>query len=502
MNTSDNKSVQDDDLKNQVIKSLVWLGGMKYVGQIYSWAITILVIRILNPGDYGLMSMASVCINFLVMISELGLGAAIVQKKEIDKDTLSQVLGFILLSHGVLFCCLFFGSPLIADFFSEPRLTLILQVLSINFISLALYVIPRSVLMREMEFKKRSVVDLIGTVVSVTITLGMAIYGYGVWSLVWASLVNNGIQMIGYNLLAPVFLLPKFRLRGIQEIISFGAYTLGSRILWYFYSRADIFIGGRILGNQLLGVYSVALELSQIPMDKFMPIVNQVAFPAYARIQSDLELVRSHFLKSARIASLLLFPAFWGLFVIAPELMDWLLGDKWTGVVLPLQIMCVIMPFIALGTLISPMLYGIGRVDIAFLYVAVASVLMPLSFLIGSHYYGVEGLCIAWVCGYSLVFFVTLKLSLRLIDLSILKFLSDISVAPIASIGMNILLFVVKYLLRPYLSLPLTACLSVFIGIGIYCFLVFLLKKAVFRELWSLIPGTDRFEAFVKRRVA
>ncbi len=489
----------DDDLKNLVIGSLVWLGGMKYAGQIYSWAITILVIRILNPGDYGLMSMASVCINFLVMISELGLGAAIIQKKEIDKDKLSQVFGFILLSHAVLFCGLFLGSPLIAEFFSEPRLTLILQVLSLNFISLALYVIPRSIMMREMEFKKRSLIDLIGTIVSVTVTLVMALSGYGVWSLVWASLVNNGIQMIGYNLFAPVLLMPKFGIGGIREFVSFGAYTMGSRILWYFYSRSDIFIGGRIMGNQLLGIYSVALELSQIPLDKFMPIVNQVAFPAYSRIQSDLKLVASHFLKTTRIAGLILFPAFWGLAVIAPEILGWLLGNKWTEVILPLQIMCLIMPFFALGTLISPMLYGIGRVDIAFGYVAIASLIMPLSFLIGCKYAGIVGLCLGWVAGYTIVFFITLKLSLPLIDLSILNFLSQISVAFSASCGMAAVLFGMKYLLHSSLPLPVISCILIVSGMMSYSALVFRIKKEAFHEAWSLIPGNTKIETFIKK---
>ncbi len=491
-------SHNDDDLKNLVIKSLVWTGGMKYVGQIYSWAITILVIRILNPGDYGLMSMSSVCINFLVMVSELGLGAAIIQKKEIDKDRLSQIFGFILLSHGVLFCGLFFGSPLIAAFFSEPRLTLILQVVSVNFISLALYVIPRSVLMREMDFKKRSLIDLSSTVISVTVTLGMALYGYGVWSLVWASIVNNAVQMIGYNLAAPVFLLPKFRVGGIREFVSFGAYTMGSRILWYFYSRSDIFIGGRIMGNQLLGIYSVALELSQIPLDKFMPIVNQVAFPAYSRIQSDLKLVASHFLKATRIAGLILFPAFWGLAAIAPEILGWLLGNKWAEVILPLQMMCLIMPFFALGTLISPMLYGIGRVDIAFGYVAIASLIMPLSFLIGCKYAGVIGLCLGWVAGYTIVFFITLRLSLPLLDLSVFSFLSQISVALSASCGMAALLFGIKYLLRPFLPLPLLSCILIGSGIISYSALVFRIKKEAFHEAWSLIPGNTKIETFIR----
>lgn len=478
--------------------SLAWLGGMKYLGQIVSWAITILVIRILNPEDYGLMAMASVCTNFLVMISELGLGAAIVQKRELSQEQLSQVFGFIIISHILLFIALFLGAHLIAGYFSEPRLVPILQVLSFNFLILSLYVIPRSVLMRKMDFKRKSIADLVATVFAAFVSLGLALSGFGVWALAWSSVAIHLAYLVGYNVIAPGLFLPKFRFRGIQDFISFGAYTLASRMLWYFYSKSDILIGGRILENQLLGIYSVALELAQIPLDKFMPIINEVAFPAYSSIQSDLKLVASHFLKAARIGSLLVFPAFWGLLVVAPEILGWLLGEKWSDIIVPVQIICVIMPFRALGTLVSPMLFGIGRVDVNLYYVAIASVIMPICFFIGAHY-GVSGICLGWVVGYMLVFFVTLKLSLGLLSLSILKFLSNISVAFFASSAMVLLLFGIKYTTRLLLPLPVVTCILILMGMGSYCFFVFVMKKEAFYEMWGLIPGHEKVNAFLNR---
>lgn len=266
-----------------------------------------------------------------------------------------------------------------------------------------------------------------------------------------------------------------------------------------FYSKSDVFIGGRILGNQVLGVYSVALELSQIPLDKFMPIINQVAFPAYSSIQSDLKLVGSYFLKATRIGSLIVFPVFWGFLIIAPEILGWLLGDKWSDVILPTQIICVIMPFRALGTLVSPMLFGIGRVDVNLLYVAIASVLMPLLFLAGTWWYGITGLCLAWVFGYMLVFFITLKLSLRLLDLSVLNYLSNIFVALLATSAMVLVIFGSKYLLSFFLPLPLITCILIIIGVSSYCFFVFLLKSALFYEVLSLIPENKKIKGAVKK---
>lgn len=483
---------QDIDLKYKVIKSIAWLGGLKYVGQVFSWGITIIVIRILDPSDYGLMAMASVCVNFMVMMSELGLGAAIIQRKEISQDQLSKVFGFIILSHFFLFLALLLGAHVIAVYFSEPKLVPILQVLSVNFLLLSLYVIPQSLLIRRMDFQKKSIIDLSATVLSSSITLTLAIYGYGVWSLIVGSISGHIIFLLGYNLMVKNFLLPKFKLKGVRDFFSFGSYIVGSRILWYFYYRSDILIGGRILGNHLLGIYSVALEISSIPLEKTFPIINQIAFPAYSSIQSDMKLVCSHFLKAARISSLVFFPAFWGLLIIAPELFGWLLGKKWVDVILPMQLLCLILPFRAMGNLFSPMLLGIGRPEINFYYVAFAAIIMPVSFLIGVKY-GVVGICLAWVLGYTIVFFFTLIISLRIINLTLSDYFSNIIIAPLASFIMMFMVFCAKYLKHYSISQPLLACFMIFIGIITYTLLIYLFKRDTFNEVLSLIPGNSRY---------
>ena len=123
---------------------------------------------------------------------------------------------------------------------------------------------------------------------------------------------------------------------------------------------------------------------------------------------------------------------------------------------------------------------------------------MPLSFLIGCKYAGVIGLCLGWVVGYTIVFFITLKLSLPLIDLSILNFLSQIAVAFSASCGMTAVLFGIKYLLHSFLPMSLTSCILIIIGIMSYPALVFRIKKEAFHEVWSLIPGNAKIETFMK----
>ena len=475
-----------DPLKQQVMKSLAWLGGLKYSGQIITWCITVYVIRLLNPSDYGLMAMAQVCIGFLTMVSELGFGAAIVQRKKIDEHELKNIFGFVLLTNTGLAIVLLAVSPLLAEYFSEPRLVPIFKVLSVNFILLSLYLIPQAMLLRNMNFRSKSIVDLIASLFSATTVLILALYGYGVWALVWGTITIHLVSVFGYNIFSHTFILPSFSFKGMKKFFYFGGFITGSRILWYFYSQADIFIGGRFLSSNFLGIYSVALLLSSIPLEKFLPIINQVAFPAYSHIQSDLRLVSSHFLKSIRIASLFIFPICWGMLSVAPEAIYVVLGNKWHGVILPLQLLCIIMPFRALNALLAPMLFGIGRPDVNFVNVAIASVLMPLAFLIGVKW-GVNGICLSWVFGFAAVFLIMSKRSLNILGLSLVDFFSNIRIPFMAALVMLIVVFAFKYQVANSLAPLSTIFLLILVGSVSYIFSVFIINRNAWSEVWLLL---------------
>ena len=483
-----------DPLKQQVMKSLAWLGGLKYSGQIITWCITIYVIRLLNPSDYGLMAMAQVCIGFLTMVSELGLGAAIVQREKIDEHELKNILGFVLLTNSGLTILLFAVSPLLARYFSEPRVVPILKILSVNFVLLSLYLIPQAMLLRNMNFRSKSIVDLIVALFSASTVLILAIHGYGVWALVCGAITTHLFSVFGYSIFSHTFIMPSFSFKGMKNFFYFGGFFTGARILWYFYSKSDIFIGGRFLCSKVLGTYSVALELSSVPLEKFLPIINQVAFPAYSHIQSDLRLVSSHFLKSVRIVSLFVFPIFWGMLIVAPEIISLLLGSKWHGVILPLQILCIIMPFRALSTLFGPMMHGIGRPDVSFVNVAIASVLMPLAFLIGVKW-GVSGICLSWVFGYALVFLIMSKRSLKILGMSLVDFFSNIRTPFIAALVMLIVVFAFKYHIAKSLAPLSTTLLLILVGSVLYTFSVFILNPETWSELRLLFPKTKKAKA-------
>ena len=472
-------------LRRQVLSSMAWVAGLKYIGQVFTWAVTILVIRILSPADYGLMAKAAVFIGFMTMISEIGLEAAVIQKKRITDDQLIHVFGLVICSNIILFILLIFISPVIAAFYSDDRLVLILRALSSIFLFIPLYILPRALLMRDMNFKLKSIVDFVGALFAAGVTLVLALLDFGVWALVWGNIALHAVFAIGYNLMRKSFFFPRFALRGYKQFLTFGGFLTGGRILWYFYSRSDIFIGSKFLSNKLLGIYSVAIQISTIPIEKLMPVISQVAFPAYSHIQSNLILFRSHFQKSVRLLSFIVFPLYGGLFIVATQLVNVVLGSKWSEIILPITILSLVMPFRAISTLFSPALIGLGRPDVMFFNVTIATAILPAGFFIGIRW-GILGICWVWVVGYIIVFMIMSKRSLSVLGISFGDFFGLFGMPLICTAGMVLGVALFKYCFGGFLTPVLQLIGYSMLGVLLYVVLMLLFKRDYFLEAWQI----------------
>ena len=430
----------------KVVSGFRWLAIGKIAGQVVTWAVTIYVIRILTPEDYGLMAMAMVVIGFLALFDELGMGAAIVQQETLDDNMVAQVFGLVIVINFSAFALLIAISPLIADFFGEPRLIEITWALALQFPLLAIQIIPDAIIRRRMQFQKKSIVNFVAMVASSFATLGLAIAGYGVWALVLGSVTTAAIRTIGYIIAARYFCVPVFSFSGLGRAVKFGTQVTGERVLWFIYSQADIFLVGRILGKELLGYYSVAIHLASLPMTKLGAIVNEVSFVGFSRIQSDPEEVSQQFLKATKVITVFAFPVFFGISSVAPEIVSSILGDTWTMSAEPLLILSLVIPLRMLDLVVPTALIGTGRADVSVTNAAIAAVILPLSFLIGLNW-GIVGVCYAWLIGYTIYFVIALLRSLPLLAVGLKEYFA--TVAGVA--GSSIVMLVVVHAARTQL---------------------------------------------------
>lgn len=412
-------------LKKKVMSGLRWTAGAKFLGQLITWSITIVVIRLLSPADYGLMSLASVFVSFLAMLSELGLGAAVVQRRDLCNNTLRSLFGLVLLVSMGFYLMLVSAAPFIAGFYDEPRLIPLVRVLALQFLLVGFAVLPQSLLLRDMEFRTIATVDFISSITGSITTLVLVLAGYGVWSLIWGALMIRVVSLVCFNLAKPFLCVPRVNREEIRAVFSFSGYVTLSRIFWYLYSNADVLIIGKLLGKDLLGFYSVGIYIASLPMEKVSGIINQVAFPAFASVQSDPGMAGQHFLKAVRVMSFFSFPVLWGISSIAPEFISVFLGAKWNSAALSLQVVAFIIPLRMVSNLMSPAALGAGRPDISFQNSLVAFVLMPVSFVIGSSW-GLLGVSSAWVIAFPIVFCLNLLRVTKIMEITLIDVLRAI----------------------------------------------------------------------------
>jgi teichuronic acid exporter len=474
------------DLKQKVLSGLGWSAGGRFLGQLVTWAITIIVMRLLNPGDYGLMAMAGVFITFLALLNELGLGAALIQMQEVDETTLRQTFGILLVINFCLFLILLLIAPLIGSFFNEQRVVPIVRLLSLQFIMMPFAIIPQSLLTREMDFKRLSVVDFVSAIAGSATSLILAVNGLGVWSLVWGSMAIIVCRTIGLNVISPFLHIPIFSFKGMAQTITFGGYVTITRILWGFYTQADTFIIGKLLGKELLGFYSVGMQIASLPMEKVSGIINQVAFPAFSRIQNDSQKAASHFLKAVRVMSFLAFPVLWGMSCIAPELVAVLLGDKWKLAVLPFQLLSLVIPIRMIGNLMTPAVVGLGRPAIAFYNTLLGFVVMPLVILIFTHW-GLTGVCLAWVIFFPLVFLRNLSRVVPVLGTSVSDVVTAMIKPVLAGATMYVTVTALKVLFGNDQKSISHLVLLIIIGVIVYAGMIIILHREGCREMLALM---------------
>lgn len=473
-------------LKSKVLSGLGWTAGSNFLGQIITWTITIVVMRLLSPADYGLLAMASIFVAFLAMMASAGLGPAIVQASTIGDEKLRQLLGIILIINTTLSALLLTAAPLIGAFFGEPKLVGIVRVLSLQFIITSFAVIPESLLGRELRFKARAMVDLGSNVLGGLVTVFFAWQGYGVWSLILGSMCTISCKTIGLNSVSPYLRIPIFSLRGAKPLLVFGGNVTTSRVLWFLYSQADMFIAGKLLGKEALGFYSVAMHLASLPVQKLSGILNQVAFPAFSQIQSDPALVSRHVLKAVKLLCFFSFPVLWGISSIAPELIELLLGPKWELAILPMQILPVIMPLRMVSNFLPAAIDAIGRPDISVKNLLTSSVVMPLAFVVGGNW-GVQGLCMAWLIAFPLVFLQNLSRSLPAINMRMRPFLGAMARPALASAVMYATVIGFGLALPSDISEIARITALVLSGAITYAMVAFIINRAGCLEVLSIV---------------
>jgi O-antigen/teichoic acid export membrane protein len=406
-----------ESLRNQVRSAVIWRSGTQILGQIIAWASTFIVIRMLDPADYGLFAMTQVVLVLLNMLNGYGLASAVIQKSDVQPRAIRQLFGMLLLLNLTLATIQFAMAPLAASYYRQPMVADLLRAQSLLYIATPFIALPYALLARAMDFRRQAQVNLFSAVAGAAAALAGAYAGLGVWTLILAPLVLFTTRAIGMTWAARSLMWPSFDFRGAGEIARYGGLMAAGQLFWFVQSQADVFIAGRLFDPHWLGIYTTSLFLTQILVSKFVPAINEVAFSAYARMQDDAAGAATAFAKSVRLIMVVAMPFYLGLAATSEPLVLVALGEKWVEAAPVVHLLALAMPFMTLQVLFAPATDARGRPGIGAQSAAIGAVLMPAAFLIGVHW-GVTGMALAWIAVYPPFLLLTAWRSLPVIGLS------------------------------------------------------------------------------------
>lgn len=359
---------------------------------------TLLLSRLLEPRDFGLVGMMWVVLSFVDLVADLGLSVAVVRWPEWDPKWVESILGATLMSSAVLTLGIYASRGLVADLYQEQRLKELTVWLLASFFLTCAGKVFLAILQRHLRFEALAKIDTLAALAGALASVALAWQGWGAEALACgsgvAALVRTGLA---YGRCLEIW-KPRLALRrkDLAGVFSFGGYRMGENLANYVSANVDYLIVGRVWGAEALGLYRFAYELVVRPLAIVNPIFNSVALPVFSQRQNDNPALRKAFLEVLGLIAAIDFPLLVGLAVVAPWLVPGVFGDKWKPAVELLQILTGMALLKAVGNPAGAILLAKGHMRTGFVSNLVLAMLATLTFL-GVVGYGVWAIALAWV---------------------------------------------------------------------------------------------------------
>lgn len=460
-------------LRRKAVHGAKWTTLQQVIGQLVDFTVFILLARLLGPDDFGLVAMAAVIIAFMGPFVSQGLGAAIVQRSELERAHLDAAFWANLFLGVALCIVLIVTSELWARFFSEPRLTAILIWLSASFVFSSLTTVQQAILRRDIKFKLLALRTLASRLAGGVVGVVLALNDFGVWSLVARQLVATFVSVLLLWRISdwrPAF---RFSLAHFHDLFPFGLKVMSNEMLVFVSRRSDNLLIGYFLGPAALGYYNVAYRFMSIVFRLVSNAVSQVGMPAFARLQHEPERLRTAFYDVTQMIALIAIPAFLGIMVLVPQIVTTVLGDKWLPSIPVLQVLVLIG---IVHSLLAPMvsaLVGVGRPGTRLKLQVIDAVANLTGFLIVVHW-GIVAVATSYVVvGYTLVplWYLTIR---RFITIRTPEYLKTIGGPLLAALIMALAIEGLVRTLTGVVTDLVILLLAVVVGVSIYSLIIYI----------------------------
>jgi len=474
-------------LREKAAKGIIWSVIQKWGRAGITTVFFIILSRLLTPEAFGLVALATIFTDFVEIFLDQGTSAAIVQRADLDREHLDTAFWISILTGILLTAVGIAASGLVATLFEEPRLAPVLSLLSVSFILNALSTTQLAILQRRLAFKSLAARSLTATTVGGTVGVAMALNGFGVWSLVGQEMARGlaaAIVLWRASDWRPGFHVSK---KHYKELFTFGISVVGNNSLNVLVRRSDDFLIGYYLGPTMLGFYTIGYRLLLVIIRLVTQIINTVAFPTFSRIQHQPERMRNAFYNVTQYTSLLAFPVFIGLAVMAPELVPALFGEKWAPSIPVMQVLALIGILQSVLFFNGSVIRASGKPSWEFGIMLLNTICSVIGFLIAVRW-GIVAVAASFVIVGYLISPVSYLAVHRLIKINLKTYLMQYAPPLFASLMMVAVVLGLKTLIQDE-SVNLIFELSIYLLAGgiTYVLMIGLTARNLIREILDLV---------------
>lgn len=331
---------QMNSLSRRAGGALKWSTLNQVLEQGFAFCVGLLLARILDPGQFGLVAMVMVFVVISKVLAEGGMRLAVIQKKDLSESDCSTALWLNILLALVVVSLLWAVAPLIAGFYDEPRLTWIVRVLSLRLLCKAPGVIQLALIEKNLDFKLLTRSSLPANIISGLFGLYLAIAGHGVWALVVMGVVQDLLMSLFFWRVSDWRPSRGFDLSSVKAILPFGLRMAGSGLVNAIFDNLYTLVIGKFYAPAQVGFYHRARSFERLPSRNFDRIGGRVLFPLLSMAQDDPLHMRKGMVRVCRLIAFTIFPVMLFMFVVAPDMIILLIGEKWLPSALLLQILC------------------------------------------------------------------------------------------------------------------------------------------------------------------
>lgn len=475
-----------NNLKNKTVHALFWSFLERFGQQGIKFIISIILARLLLPQEFGLIAMLTIFMAIADSFINSGFGQALIQKQDathIDECSIfyfNVLLGF--LAAGLL--CL--AAPWIADFYNQPLLGPLTCAMSLNLIINALGLIQITLLTKQIDFKTQLKISVIATVISGTIGVAMALYGFGVWSLVVQSLSSNLLRtalLWFFNTWRPSLL---FSFSSLHTMFSFGSRLLASGLLDTVFQNIYLVVIGKLFSPIALGFYSNAKKLQQLPVANISGIISRVTYPVFSSVQDDKPRLKRGVRKALTMLVMINFPIMIGMAIVAEPLVLVLLTEKWAPCIPYLRLLCVVGILYPLHVINLNVLTAQGRSDLFFRLEVVKKIIVVIAVAV-TYRWGVVAMIYGQMLTSCIAYFLNAYYTGKLLSYPITEQIQDLMPSLGLACIMGFAVSSIQYL--PITNQLILLAMQIMTGIVLYGSLGFAFKIASFMEIIGMLKS-------------